>query len=74
MSTANSNTIVGINSSPPATAHEGCDDSDAHPGEDTDDGARHRLDGERVEVAEVTPGERGGDQYQQHGDDAVKGR
>lgn len=32
------------------------------------------LDGERVEVADVAPGQCRGDQYQQGGEDAVEGR
>jgi hypothetical protein len=69
-----SNTIVGISTSPPANAHQGGDDADTDTGEDPEDGARGGLEVGRVEVAEVAPGQRCGDDDQQRGQDPLEGR
>jgi hypothetical protein len=68
-----SNTLVGINSSPPVTPIRAATMPTPTP-EDPEDGARGGLEVERVEVAEVAPGQRCGDDDQQRGQDAVEGR
>jgi hypothetical protein len=73
MSTANSSTIVGMRSSPPATPIKAARMPMPTPAASPKQGPQEWMQFKRVDVAEVVRGKRDGDQHQQSGEYPAEG-